>query len=254
MKIALIGAGNVATHIAEALHKSEVEIVQVYSRNIANAASIAQKTGTSPFDDISQIDESVDVLIFSVKDDAIPGLLKQIGHKDKLMLHTAGSVAMDVFKGYSTTYGVLYPLQTFSKNKTVDFTEIPLFIEANNEKALRMTENLARKLSSKIYPIDSEQRKKIHLAAVFACNFTNYLYDVSAEIVAESKLPFDVLKALIKETADKIDSLSPYEAQTGPALRGDKQTMNKHIELLKDQPEWQEIYRVLSDGIFKRHL
>jgi predicted short-subunit dehydrogenase-like oxidoreductase (DUF2520 family) len=249
MKTALIGAGNVATHIALALYGSGVDIVQVYSRDIAHSAAIAHKVGALPIDDMAKIDDSIDVFLFAVKDDAITELLKRAGKKDVLMIHTAGSVSMDVFKEYTGNYGALYPLQTFSKSKAVNFAEIPVFIEASNDEAERQIEELARKLSPEIHFVNSEQRKKIHLAAVFACNFTNFLYDISAEIVAEAGLPFDVLKPLIAETADKIKTLSPREAQTGPAVRGDKQTMNAHLELLKERPDLQRLYTELSDGI-----
>ena len=250
MKIALIGAGNVAVHIAKALHENGADITQVYSRNIANAKSLAQKMGSAYIDDIAHLDLSADAYIFAVKDDAIEDLLEQSGRKiDKLLIHTAGCVPMDIFQKYADNYGVIYPLQTFSKNKAIDFRAVPVFVEANNETALNQLLKIANSLSNNIIQTNSAQRKKLHLAAVFACNFTNYLYDIAAETVQKAGLPFDVLQPLIAETADKIKTLTPREAQTGPAVRHDEQTMQQHLRLLENQPELQKIYKQLSEGI-----
>ena len=146
---------------------------------------------------------------------------------------------------------MLYPLQTFSKDKSVDFSEIPVFIEANNEAALSKTSSLARMLSDNVREVSSQQRKQLHLAAVFACNFTNHLYELSSQLTEAAKLPFEVLLPLIRETADKLRTLSPHDAQTGPAIRNDRQVMEEHVKLLEGRSDLQKLYQLLSESIIK---
>ncbi len=255
MKIALIGAGNLASHLATALHRKGSVIVQVYSRHFSNAEALARKIDAEALDDLSQLDSSIDVLIFAVSDHAIPTLLECLGRRnDSLLIHTAGSVALDVFRAYSENYAVLYPLQTFSKAKPIDFSEIPVFIEANSEAALSKTKLLAGMLSDNVREANSQQRKQLHLAAVFACNFTNHLYELSSQLTEAAKLPFEVLLPLIRETADKLRTLSPHDAQTGPAVRNNWQVMEEHMRLLEERPDLQKLYELLSESIIKRHL
>jgi len=169
------------------------------------------------------------------------------------VVHTAGSVAQNVFKNYSKNYGVFYPFQTFSKNKEVNFSEIPICIEANNEKFENKLINLAKKLSENVYKMNSEQRKYLHIAGVFANNFTNHMYYIASEILKQKNIDAEIINPLIKETANKLEKLSAYNAQTGPALRNDTESIKKHLNLLSSQPEFMEIYKLISKDIFNKH-
>ena len=187
-----------------------------------------------------------------LKDDILNMFLLTVPKTDKIWLHTSGAVGMDIFEGKIDNYGVLYPLQSFTKSRELNFSQIPLFIEGSNEDVLYKIETLAKSISDKVFYLNSEKRKKLHLAAVFANNFTNYLYDISSQILAGENIPFDVLYPLIQETVDKIVTIAPKLAQTGPAKRGDLQTMQSHLDLLNDSFH-KEIYKLLSEGINKRH-
>lgn len=257
MRIVFIGAGNVATHMAKRLFEKGCAISQVFSNHIENAKKLAKTLGDTDFtDNLETLDNSADIYIFSVKDSAIKSLLEQYWqkfNKEALFVHTAGSVPMNVFEPYTTTYGVVYPLQTFSKTRFVDFEKIPVFIEANSSESGQRIREIAYLLSDKIYETNSEQRNKIHLSAVFACNFTNHFYEIAGKLTEEIGVPFEVLKPLITETAAKIEVLSPYDAQTGPAARNDELTLNNHLEMLKNNPDWQELYRIISEDIKRCH-
>jgi predicted short-subunit dehydrogenase-like oxidoreductase (DUF2520 family) len=168
-----------------------------------------------------------------------------------VVAHTAGAVNLSVFSGLVANYGVFYPLQTFSKTKEISFLTIPICIEANNEHTLGILKLVGEKLSNKVKYIDSEKRKILHLAAVFACNFTNHLYAISQEILEASQLEFDLLRPLISETANKVQFELPTQVQTVPAFRKDEKTLHNHEELLNSQPELKKIYKMMSDGIKK---
>jgi len=249
MKIALIGAGNLATHLGKALHKAGFDLTQVYSRTMKSAQKLADALGTEAVNDIACVKDA-DVYIMAVKDDALKILIPQLApkHTKAVFLHTAGSVPMDVFKGYALHYGVFYPMQTFSKEKDVVFEEIPCFVEASDKETLERIKDMAKSVSRSVYELSSEQRKRLHLAAVFACNFVNHCYDLAAGILSGQGVPFDILLPLIDETARKVHNLSPHEAQTGPAVRYDEQVINRHIALIED-PQTREIYKLLSQSI-----
>ncbi|MDR0334079.1 MAG: DUF2520 domain-containing protein [Dysgonamonadaceae bacterium] len=253
MKIVLIGSGNLATHLAIALNASGNEIAQIFSRTLENAKSLAEKTGARYTDDVEQIDCNADLYIFSVKDDTLPEILKRMPKTKGIWVHTAGSVPINVFVPYTDNYGIIYPLQTFSKNKTVNFADILVFIEGSNTETIHSLETLAKSISKNISYLSSEKRQYLHLAAVFVCNFTNHLYTLSAEILEKEDIPFDVLKPLIMETATKVMELSPKAAQTGPAVRFDETVMSKHIDLLTDG-DMKYIYKILSESIYKHML
>ena len=253
MKIVIIGAGNVATHLGCALKDVGHSILQVYSRTLQSAQGLGERLCVPYTNQVSAITSQADFYIVSIKDFAlqefIPELVK--GREQALFVHTAGSMPMDVWKGHATHYGVLYPMQTFSKQRKVDFSSIPFFLEASDENHLQMLKQLAADLGSQSYCVNSEQRKKIHLAAVFACNFSNHMYALSAQILEKEGLPFSVMESLVAETASKVHELSPVEAQTGPAVRYDTNVMDKQLSLLADEPEMQEIYQKVSDSIHR---
>ena len=250
MKIVLIGAGNLATHLGKALHAAGHDMVQVFSRTMQSAETLASLLDAEPLTDISQVRDDADVYIFSVKDSALEQLISQLcGGEKKVFLHTAGSMPMSVFRGKALHYGVLYPMQTFSKQREVDFSIIPCFIEANDEFAQKQIEGLAVQISHRVYQLSSEDRRYLHLSAVFACNFANHCYAVSQELLQQHGIPFDVMLPLIDETAAKVHGMTPKEAQTGPAVRYDENVIGKQIQLLENQPYFQKIYDSMSKSI-----
>lgn len=250
MKIVLIGAGNLATHLGKALHAAGHDMVQVFSRTMQSAETLASLLDAEPLTDMAQVRDDADVYIFSVKDSALEQLISQLcGGEKKVFLHTAGSMPMSVFRGKALHYGVLYPMQTFSKQREVDFSIIPCFIEANDEFALKQIEGLAGQISHRVYQLSSEDRKYLHLSAVFACNFANHCYAVSQELLQQHGIPFDVMLPLIDETAAKVHGMTPKEAQTGPAVRYDENVIGKQILLLENQPYFQKIYDCMSKSI-----
>lgn len=250
MKIVLIGAGNLATHLGKALHAAGHDMVQVFSRTMQSAETLASLLDAEPLTDMAQVRDDADVYIFSVKDSALEQLVSQLcGGEKKVFLHTAGSMPMSVFRGKALHYGVLYPMQTFSKQREVDFSIIPCFIEANDEFALKQIEGLAGQISHRVYQLSSEDRKYLHLSAVFACNFANHCYAASQKLLQQHGIPFDVMLPLIDETAAKVHGMTPKEAQTGPAVRYDENVIGKQIQLLENQPYFQKIYDCMSKSI-----
>lgn len=250
MKIVLIGAGNLATHLGKALHAAGHDMVQVFSRTMQSAETLASLLDAEPLTDIAQVRDDADVYIFSVKDSALEQLISQLcGGEKKVFLHTAGSMPMSVFRGKALHYGVLYPMQTFSKQREVDFSIIPCFIEANDEFALKQIEGLAGQISHRVFQLSSEDRKYLHLSAVFACNFANHCYAASQKLLQQHGIPFDVMLPLIDETAAKVHGMTPKEAQTGPAVRYDENVIGKQIQLLENQPYFQKIYDCMSKSI-----
>lgn len=250
--ITFIGAGNVATHLAKALFKTNISINQVYSKSYKNASILAKKVNAKPINQLSELNNSTDLFVIAVPDDVIETVLKSIINKDKMIVHTSGSVDSEVFKKNSfNSYGIFYPLQTFSKTKAVNLLKVPFCIEANSASHLSLLNNLANNLSNKVYEISSVQRQQLHLAAVFACNFSNNMYQIAFDICSKNNIDFDILKPLIKETAQKIEIIEPKLAQTGPAKRKDKNTIAKHLELLQNEKKYQEIYQLITQNIQK---
>lgn len=251
LRIILLGAGNVATNLGLALKAADAEIVQVYSRKVANAKILAKKLKAKVLTDISKIDKRPALIIIAVKDDAIPALVKKLNAKGGIVVHTSGSISIDVLKKFEQ-YGVFYPLQTFSKNREKDFSIVPICIEGSDVSTLHSLMNVAETLSDCVYHLDSKQRQAAHLAAVFANNFTNHIYAIAEDLLNEQKLPFDLIRPLIDETALKIMEHAPAEAQTGPAIRKDTKVMNAQLLLLKKHPELKKLYNEMSAGIIKR--
>ena len=253
MKIVLIGAGNLATNLGKALLAAGHDIVQVFSRTVESATALAQIAGGAPVTDIEQVRADADLYIVSVKDSVLGELLPRLckGKETKIFLHTAGSMDMNVFEGMAIHYGVFYPMQTFSKSKEVNFSEIPCFIEANDDYAHTVIADMAHELSGRVYELSSADRKYLHLAAVFACNFVNHCYAISQQLLEKHGIPFEVMLPLIDETAQKVHSLSPTKAQTGPAVRFDQNVIRNQAALLKDNPLLKDIYERMSLSIHK---
>jgi predicted short-subunit dehydrogenase-like oxidoreductase (DUF2520 family) len=251
-RIVMIGAGNLATQLALALHKKEIQIQQVYSRKTESALVLAEKINAGYTDDLSTLYPDADLYIIAVKDTAITEVLENLNLKNNpLLVHTAGSVPMSVLEDFSTNYGVFYPLQTFSKTRKVDFSGIPICIEASHPSVFVKLEQLAEKISHSVNQINSAERKSLHLAAVFVNNFVNHLYAIGADLLHDKKLDFDLLRPLIRETADKIGELSPIEAQTGPAKRNDQSIIETQLKMLNSKPEFQKIYSFATESIFR---
>jgi predicted short-subunit dehydrogenase-like oxidoreductase (DUF2520 family) len=247
--IVLIGAGNVATHLGLAIQKTGRRIVQVYSRTEASAMNLAGILKTEFTCGPDDINLEADLYILSVTDDAVSEIVGKLNLGQQLLVHTSGSLPMDILRKSSENVGVLYPLQTFSKTRKIDFSAVPLCIEANSKDNLHLLEQFAKELSQKVVETDSEKRKILHLAAVFACNFPNFMYSIAGQILVDKGLNFELLRPLILETALKVQELKPDEAQTGPASRGDKVILRKHDELLRKYPDYSEIYKKLSEAI-----
>lgn len=248
----LLGTGNVATHLLPALLKAGIRLLMIYGRSPEAALTLGHRFAVSYTSDFSELPVDADIYLYTVSDNALPELLSRELAPSALHLHTAGSIGMDVFPVHKPRCGVLYPLQTFSKNKPLNFKEVPLFVESSSLSEKVEIFLLAEKLSEKVFEATSAQRRQLHLAAVFACNFVNHLYAIADELLQSSDLPFDVLQPLIAETASKIEHLSPREAQTGPALRRDTAVIEKHLALLSNHPRYREIYELLSESIGKQ--
>lgn len=248
MNVVFIGAGNLATHLSLEMLEKGIAIRQIYSRTCRQAKILAGKLGCSWTIHPEEIVPDADLYIFSLKDAVLAEIIAKVKPNPALWVHTAGSMPMDIFKDHVSRYGVLYPFQTFSKDRKVDFGRIPIFIEANNEEDTCFLEKVALMLSPNVRILSSDKRKILHLSAVFACNFTNHMYTLAARLLAEQNLPFDCLLPLIDETAAKIHSMPPAEAQTGPAIRYDQNVIEKHINLLSSK-EMKILYEIISKSI-----
>lgn len=251
MRITLVGSGNVATHLAAALKNAGHQLIQVWSRNLQHAALLAYHVKAEPIDQLSEISAETDLIIISVKDDAVETVASFINLKNVLVAHTCGAVSMQVLQKYFDHCGVFYPLQTFSKTRELDFAAVPLCIESTDKNSMEILLDLGKTISKNVNIVNSDQRKTLHVAAAFASNFPNYLYQIAADLLEDEQLNLNLLKPLILETALKVQTFVPSKVQTGPAIRGDVQTMNAHLYLLQQHPKLQEIYRLLSQGIIK---
>ena len=248
-KVVIIGSGNVATHLARGL-APECAIVQVYSRQLEHAQRLAKTlVGCQATSDLSALELNADVYIISVSDDAISQIAMQVPDNGALWLHTSGTIGLEVLKEYRTHCGVLYPMQSFSRELAVDWKQVHIFIEGDNEQSLKQINMLAHMLTEKVIPCDSEQRRILHVAAVFSCNFANHMWAQASSLLAKYGLPFDAMMPLIENTVEKLRHLTPAQSQTGPAQRGDRKVMACHMAMLEGQQR--EIYRLLSESIME---
>jgi predicted short-subunit dehydrogenase-like oxidoreductase (DUF2520 family) len=245
IKISIIGVGNVGINLFETLRKKkEVKIVTLFNRSIEKILSYRNKTFiTNNKDEIKKSD----IYIISTNDDSIEKISNEIKGKDGLVLHTSGSTEMKVLSLHKN-FGVLYPLQTLTKNKFCDFKKIPICIEGNNAINHKKLKELVKIIGSKCYQVDSKQRLALHVSAVFVCNFTNYLFSIAYDICTESKIPFEILFPLIRETIEKIEKNNPSKIQTGPGIRKDLKTIKKHLNYIKSKNS-KKIYSILTEGI-----
>ena len=273
--IIFIGAGNVATHLSQTMKSAGFSIQQVFSRTTDSAKHLANICGCTFTTDIKKVMPDADIYIFSLKDDILQKVIADMSvtsgqPNDKaendnlasndmannsstgngLWIHTAGSIHIDIFRGYTNRYGVIYPMQTLSKSRKTDFSKITLFVEGCTDNIENEIYNIAKSLSDNVIRMTSEKRKYLHLAAVFACNFSNYMYTIAAKILEKQGIDWYILQPLIDETANKLYSMSPEQAQTGPAVRYDRNIIDSHISMLKDE-NMRKLYAMISKNILK---
>lgn len=250
MDVVFIGAGRLATHLAKEMYSKLFNIRQVYSRTMVSASVLANQVGALATNNLDEIVTDAELYVFSVTDSALENVLMQVPQNNGLWVHTSGSMPLSIFDDITDRCGVLYPFQTFTKDRELQFGEIPFFIETRDEQDLLVLRSIVSKLSDKIYNLSSEKRQYLHLTGVFACNFVNHMYAISEDILSKENIPFEVLLPLIDETAAKVHSFAPKDAQTGPAIRYDENIINKHLALL-DDPELKTIYSQISESIHK---
>lgn len=245
--ISILGSGKVAHHlIGNILESDQLTLQQIYARNTNSVTDLVPENRV--VNDIKAL-KPADIFIIAVSDISIEEVSKQIQIPNQFVVHTSGTIPMSVIQ--QERKGVMYMLQSFSKDKELDFSSIPFCIEANHKEDFQLLEKIAVSFSERVYKISSEQRKAIHLAAVFVNNFSNHMFTMGEDVCKEYQVPFEILKPLILETANKIMHLSPFEAQTGPASRGDQNTINQHLEMLTD-PTKKEIYQLITKSIQNR--
>lgn len=248
-RVAIVGAGNVASHLAPALKGAGCLVTQVFSRTADKALDLAQSVEAKVADDLASI-SGVDLVLVAVSDDQTAEVCNALP-AELLVAHTSGMTHLDdISRERKASF---YPLQTLSKDNHVDFSNVPFCIEASNEGDCQLLEKLAGTLTKSVRRIESDQRQALHLAAVFASNFVNHLYGTSQQIVEDAGLDFAILKPLIQEVAAKIQDLSPSDAQTGPARRQDIDTLNRHLDMLLEDPPNHELYHVLTDRIMNKY-
>lgn len=248
MQVVIIGTGNAATVFGRLMASKGHTITQVYGRDILKAEALAEQLKATPTADISKLSKNADVYLIAVADKAVADIVKQLDVNDHLVLHTTASLSKNILKETSRSYGVLYPLQTLRKQMDLS-TPIPLLVDGNTAEVTLKIEQFAATLSNTVVRANDEARVKLHVAAVFSCNFVNYMYLQSATFCKKEGLSFSLLQPLIEETATRLREFHPSEVFTGPAVRGDVATINKHLSLLEAYPELHNIYKSITEKI-----
>jgi predicted short-subunit dehydrogenase-like oxidoreductase (DUF2520 family) len=250
-RVACIGSGNLASSLLPALYGAGYRIVQVCSRNQQTAQQLAKMVGATFTVALTELDPNVDFYVIAVPDDEIKNVLSKATFGDGMVVHMSGCTPMSIFEGRGIAhYGVLYPLQTFTRQRCVSFARAPLYVEAGSGQDLTELMFMARKLSVDVFKIASEKRMLLHIAAVFACNFSNHLLSIASQLMRDNELSFNALKPLIRETFEKVMQVDdPSVAQTGPAMRGDSGVVSRHVEALSGYPLAQQIYSLMSESI-----
>ncbi|GEO03038.1 hypothetical protein AAE02nite_07020 [Adhaeribacter aerolatus] len=254
LKLAFIGSGQVATHLALAFEQAGHRVQLIYSRQLAHATQLAnQLTQTSATDNLNFVEQpGCDLYIISLSDAAVTTVMAAAQFPtDSRVVHTSGSLPMAVLlrPAFKLQIGVFYPIQTFSRNQPINLAEVPIALEAPEPELAALLQQLAASISRKVIFMAGTERKKLHLAAVFACNFTNHLLGISHEILVKNQLAPDLLEPLIRTTIEKSFHNHPFSVQTGPAVRGDENILQEHLQMLSEEPLYQEIYLLLSRSI-----
>ncbi len=252
-KIVLIGAGNVSTHFGKAFMNAGKKVMQVFSRTERSARELAGKLNCPYTTSLENLLPGADLYMIAVTDSAIDEISKNISLDNPLVAHTSGSTDIKVLENKNIRPAVFYPLQTFSKDTEVNFNEVPLFLEAVNNKDHEKLKNLAGSISSKVYSIDSKQRVMLHIAAVFASNFTNHMLYIADDLLKKNKMSFDILQPLITETVKKAGLIGPFKAQTGPAVRNDKYILELHSDILSAFGDYRKFYNFITNSIISKH-
>lgn len=254
--ITFIGAGNLAWHLAPALDNTDYTVREVFSRNKKNSSELVSRLYEAEVKDSLDFSESSSgIFIMAVSDDAIEEITEEIRlPEDSILIHTSGSRPLSILtNSFTQNIGVLYPLQTFTKGKKIDISAVPFFVEGENKETENLIREMAKVLSKNVYILPSDQRAVLHLAAVFASNFTNHMLSIAEDITRNSKLDYDWLKPLIVETINKSLDIGPGKAQTGPAKRHDLEILDKHFDYLNPDKSLQEIYRIISQHILDKY-
>ena len=256
LNIGWIGAGNISWHLAPAIENAGHRISCVFNRTPASARTLADRlynTNLNP--DLNFTDTQLDLIIIAVSDKAITGILSDlIIPEGCIVAHTGGGISMKVLEiAAAHHYGVIYPLQSFTAGRKLDLGKVPFFIEGSDDHAFSALKNIARSISRYVYQLDSLARMYLHLTAVISSNFTNHLLKISKDILENYEIDFKVLYPLLYETIDKAFSIGPENAQTGPAVRADYDTLDNHLDLLKDKAEIAEIYQDITNSILKSY-
>ena len=248
--VSLVGSGNIAHWLVYALKKADVDIRQIYSRQLGHAKELAAKAGADAIDNLRDLSPDSDLYIFSVKDDSYETLLSQLPFRLPLAVHTAGSLSIRIFEPYADSYGILYPYQSLNKNMDFANVEVPLSVESNDKMVENELFAFAGRLSSTVQLMGEAQRLVLHRAAIFGCNFTNAMYAIAYDILRENNIDWRMILPLLENTLDKVKTMNPHDAQTGPAKRGDQNIIRMHQEALQDE-RLREIYRLMSDYIMR---
>lgn len=250
--VSIIGSGNVATTLAVNLLNVEIDIVDIYSRNMKSAKLLADKSNANHISSLEHISLNSDLYIIAISDDNIGDVVQELPNLKGIVTHTSGSQPMNLLARFEN-HGIFYPLQTITSSKPIKLTKVPICIESNNNLSLEKLLNLGNCISTLIVKLDSKQRLYLHLTAVMVNNFSNFLYGMAHEILEDKNIDFKLLLPLINETAKKVVDDKPHELQTGPARRNDQETIEKHLELLEEFPEYQTIYELLSKKIIDKY-
>jgi len=250
-RVVIIGSGNVATSLAHGL-AGRCEVAQIYSRRLSHARALADAVGCgNATDDLRWLVADADAYIIAVSDDAIADVVAATADNGGLWIHTSGSKPLDLFAGRRAHYGVMWPMQSFSRSLVVPLEEVHFFIEASDAAALAALRQLGQAVSHHVMEADSGQRRQLHIASVFSCNFANHLWTLASEVLEEAGLPFDALMPLLRTTVGKLDRLTPMQSQTGPAMRHDSEVIDSHLAMLEGEKH--DIYRMMSESIMKRY-
>ncbi len=252
-KLVILGSGNVGTHLGMAFNQAGLDVLQVFSRKKENAEVLAGRLGCGFTDRMDKLDPMADMYCIALSDDAIVETAEKFPYKNKLLVHTSGTTPMDVLKKGSSKTGVFYPLQTFSKKVSVNYEKVPLLLEVSRGEDKEDLEHLAARISETVRWTDSGKREMLHLAAVFACNFVNHMYAVAADILNKQGMSFDLLHPLIEETARKARVNPPDAIQTGPARRNNMKVIEKHLQRLRENPDYHKLYDFISNNIRKTY-
>lgn len=249
IKAVFLGAGNLAFGLAHTLQAHTIEVLQIYSRTKDSAKYLANLIGCGYTHSLSDIRQDADIYIVAVPDHSLVAFANDLSFPDKLLVHTSAATPKEVLSSATHRYGIFYPLQTFTKGHIPNMSEVPFLVEAANHEDTVLLKRIARLISPHVYEAGLETRRRIHLAATFVCNFTNYLYTVGEDILSEDNLSFHLLYPLMQETLVKVKDNSPKNMQTGPAVRGDLKTLTAHLELLEKHSDWKTIYKLISETI-----